>query len=284
MRPIRSWLYVPGSRPELFGKALAGPADAVVVDLEDAVPADRKEDARAAARDLVASRHRKPVWVRVNEPGSPLGYHDVAAVAGPGLAGVRIPKCDAPETVRTVASWLDEAGCAAAVLPLLESALGVERAYSVATASPRVAVLGLGEADLRASLRVTDDTGLAYARSRIVTAARAAGLPGPVQGVYTRVRDLDGLRRDTRAGAAMGFFGRSAVHPEQVPVINEVFTPAAADVARARELVASLDEALAGGRSAFVTADGRFVDPAVVESARWTLTLGEETGDEEERT
>ncbi|GAB3976529.1 CoA ester lyase [Actinoallomurus acanthiterrae] len=272
----RSWLYVPAHRPELFAKALAGPADAIVVDLEDAVPADQKERARAAVAELVGAQHDRPVWVRINHHASPWARDDVRAVARSGLAGLRVPKCESAETVRAVISWLDAEGCDAMVHPLLESALGVERAYEIALASPRVALIGLGEADLRADMRVRDD-GLAYARSRVVTAARAAGLPGPVMSVYTRLGDPERLRVDTRAGRALGFFGRSAVHPNQVPVINDVFTPSRTEVAEARELLATLRTAIAMGRAALRTRDGRFVDPAVAESARWVLlTAGEE--------
>lgn len=281
MRPVRSFLYVPGARPDLFAKALAGPADALVADLEDAVAPGRKDDARAAVAELLASATAeapaKPLWVRVNAPDSPWAREDVRAVARPGLAGVRIPKCESAATVGQVLAWLDAAGSDAAVHPLLESALGVERAYEIATASPRVALIGLGEADLRASLRVADDAGLSYVRSRVVTAARAAGLPGPVQSVYTRLGDADGLRRDTAAGRDLGFFGRSVIHPEQVEPVNEVFTPAAEEVAAARDLVRDLDEELGTGQAAFVTRDGRFVDPAVVVSAHWTLRVAGET-------
>jgi citrate lyase subunit beta / citryl-CoA lyase len=273
MTPVRSWLYVPGSRPELFGKALGGAADAVVVDLEDAVPPERKAAAREAALDLVTGGER--VWVRVNAIGSPWGRDDVETLGRSGVAGMRIPKCESPEDVRTVAAWL---GADTPLHPLIESALGVERAYAIATASPGVALLGLGEADLAAGLRARDDAGLLYARSRIVTAARAAGLPGPVQSVYRRLGDPEGLRRDTRAGRGLGFFGRSVVHPEQVEIVNEVFTPTAAEVADARELLAAAGEALAAGRSAFVADGGRFVDPAVLESARWTLAIADRRG------
>lgn len=271
MIAVRSWLYVPGNRPELFAKALVGPADAVVLDLEDVVPPEGKERARAAVAELVGARHGRPVWVRINAPSSPWARDDVRAIARPGLGGIRIPKCESAETVRTVAGWLEAEGCDAPVHPLLESALGVERAYEIATASPRVVLIGLGEADLRADLRIGDDAGLAYARSRVVMAARAAGLPGPVMSVYTRLRDPEGLRADTRAGRLLGFFGRSAIHPEQVQVINDVFTPSSDEVAEARELLEGLDAATAAGRAAFLTRDGRFVDPAVVEAARWVL-------------
>ena len=279
MTTVRSWLYVPANRPELFAKALAGPADAVVVDLEDSVPAGEKDRARAAAAELVAGPADRPVWVRVNATDSPWGRADVDAVARPGLAGVRVPKCESAATVRAVAGWLDAAGCAAALHPLLETALGVERAYEIARASPRVAHIGLGEADLRADLRVHDDAALAYARARTVTAARAAGLPGPVMSVHTRLRDAAGLRSDTRAGRALGFFGRSAIHPEQVAVINEVFTPAPAEVAEARELLAGLRTAVAAGRATLVTGDARFVDPAIVAAARWVLRAAGEPED-----
>jgi citrate lyase subunit beta/citryl-CoA lyase len=104
-----------------------------------------------------------------------------------------------------------------------------------------------------------------------VSASRAAGLPGPVQSVYTNVRDLDGLRRTTEEGKNMGFVGRSAIHPDQIPIINEVFTPTEEEVAEAQELLDRLDSEAESGAGAFVLADGRFVDRAVVESARRTL-------------
>jgi len=165
-------------------------------------------------------------------------------------------------------------GCKAVIQCLIESALGVERAFDLARAHARVAGIGLGEADLAADLGVHAEGGLAYARSRIVVAARAAGLPPPVQSVYTNVRDLDGLRRSSEAGRDLGFFGRSAVHPAQIPVINGVYTPSEAEMAEARTLVAQLEAAAETATGAFVLADGRFVDRAVVESARRTLALG----------
>ncbi len=273
MQVHRSWLYVPGTRPDLVNKALGGSADAVVIDLEDAVPPQRKDEARGLVARLLADEVPKPVYVRINDPHSPWGRADVEAVAQPALAGVRVPNCESADTVRLVEDWLAEAGSAAGLHCLLESALGVERAYEIATASPRVASVGLGEADLRANLRVHLDAALTYARSRLVVAARAAGLPSPVQSVYARLRDPDGLRRSTHEGRSAGFFGRSVIHPEQVDVINEVYTPDQGEVLAARALVAGLEEATERGSAAYVTADGSFVDPAVVAFARWTLAL-----------
>ena len=202
---------------------------------------------------------------------------DVAAVAGPGLAGIRLPKTETADAVVQTAAWLSGAGCDAGVVPLIESALGVERAFEIACADPAVMGLAMGEADLSADLRVRDEEGLAYARSRCVVAARAAGLAGAVQSVYTAVSDLAGLRVSTERGRAAGFVGRSAVHPSQVPVINEVFTPSQAERTAAEEVLAALGAA-AAGRGVAVTTDGRFVDEAVARSARAVLALARLAG------
>ena len=135
-----------------------------------------------------------------------------------------------------------------------------------------MASIGLGEADLRADLGVSDDTGLLWARCRIVNAAAAAGLPPPKMSVYADVADLDGLRESCAAGRRLGFVGRAAIHPKQLPVIADAFRPSAADVARARELLAAAETADSG---AVLTADGRFVDEAVLRQARRTLALAD---------
>ncbi len=266
----RSWLYVPATRPDRFAKAAASGADAIVIDLEDAVPPDAKETARQAAAAHVVDGADVPLYVRVNHPSSRWGRDDVTAVAGPNLAGIRLPKVEGPEQVRAVAGWLAEAGAAVPLHCLIESALGVERAYDICRAHDLVAGLVLGEADLTADLGTGDDDGLAYARSRCVVAARAAGLPPPVQAAYTNVPDLDGLRASCARGRRLGFLGRSAIHPSQVPIINAAYTPSAAEVADARAL---LDAAERRAGESFVLPDGRFVDRAVAEQARRTIEI-----------
>jgi citrate lyase subunit beta/citryl-CoA lyase len=156
---------------------------------------------------------------------------------------------------------------------LIETALGVERAYAIATAGPVVASIGLGEADLRGDLAVTDDGGLAYARGRIVVAARAAGLPPPAMSVYPDIEDLDGLAASCRAGRALGFLGRTAIHPRQLPVIVAAFRPTADEVVRARAVLDALADADAAGRGTAVLPDGRFVDRAMAPGARRVLDL-----------
>jgi citrate lyase subunit beta/citryl-CoA lyase len=271
--PIRSYLYVPGSDQRRIEKALASEADAVILDLEDAVAPNRKEEARTTVAEVLRSEHEKPVFVRINAPDSVLAEEDVEAVAGPRLAGLRLPKTESPESVRRVAQWLDKLGCEAGLQCLIESALGLEFAFEIARAHEKVVGMSLGEADLAADLGVRGDAGLLYARSRLVAATRAAGLPGPVQSVYTNVRDAEGLRRSTMEGKNMGFVGRSAIHPAQIEVINEVFTPTEEEIAEAKDLLARLEESTGTGTGAFALEDGRFVDEAVVGSARLTLAL-----------
>lgn len=269
---FRSYLYVPGLDERRISKALDGDADALVIDLEDAVAPERKDDARRVAAAVVADPVGKPVFVRVNAVASGLAEPDVTAVAGPGLAGVRLPKAESADQVRLVAAWLAAAGSAAVIVPLIESALGVERAWDITTAAGKVSALAMGEADLRADLGVSDDEGLTYARSRCVTAARAAGRVA-VQSVWPALSDLEGLRTSTLRGRMMGFTGRSAIHPTQVAVINEVLTPTEEEQRRAREVLAAYEAGRDQGSGTAVTADGRFIDEAVVRSARAVLRL-----------
>jgi citrate lyase subunit beta/citryl-CoA lyase len=269
--PIRSYLYVPGDDSRRIEKALATGADAVVIDLEDAVAPSRKEEARRNAAEILESEPAKPIFVRVNALGSEVAARDIDAVARLQLSGLRLPKVESLEGVRLVAETLEELRSQAGIQCLIESALGLELAFEIARSHERVASISLGEADLAADLGVVADAGLLYARSRIVNASRAAGLQGPVQSVYTNVNDLDGLRRSTAEGKNMGFVGRSAIHPSQVPIINEVFTPTEEEVTEAQVLLDRLDSEARSGTGAFVLEDGHFVDRAVVESARRTL-------------
>jgi citrate lyase subunit beta / citryl-CoA lyase len=271
--PIRSYLYVPGSNPRRIENALASEADAMVLDLEDAVAPNRKEEARETVAGFLRSGDEKPIFVRVNVPGSALAEEDIKAVAEPNLAGLRLPKTESAEAVRRVAKRLEDLRCEAGIQCLIESALGLELVFEIARAHERVVGMSLGEADLAADLGVRDDVGLLYARSRLVVATRAAGLPGPVQSVYTNVRDEEGLRRSTEEGKNQGFVGRSAIHPNQLSTINEVFTPTEREVAEAEDLLARLEESAGTGTGAFALEDGRFVDEAVVGSARLTLAL-----------
>ncbi|WP_107309253.1 CoA ester lyase [Streptomyces sp. TP-A0356] len=269
--PPLTLLYAPGDRPEVVGKALASGADMVLIDLEDAVAPDRKEYARAATAERLSQRPPVPVHVRVNALDSPWADGDLTALSGlPGLSGLRLPKVTSPSEVVRVAERVAPAGGRALPLhALLESALGVERAFTIASAHPSVRGIALGEADLRADLAVREDAGLDWSRARVVLAARAAALPAPAQSIYPDTRDLEGLAASCAHGRALGFLGRAAIHPRQLPVIERAYTPTAEEIVRAEETL----KAAAREPGAQALPDGRFIDTATVREAQRTLSL-----------
>jgi citrate lyase subunit beta/citryl-CoA lyase len=270
-----TWLYVPGDRPDRFASALSSGADVVIVDLEDGVHPSRKAYARSAVSELLSSGVL--VQVRVNADFAP----DLEAL-GPVRVPLRLPKVESPSAVLALVS----AAPGVPVHCLLETALGVENAFAIATAHPSVASIGLGESDLRSDLGLLDDgglveeagllgeAGLLYARGRVLMAARAAQLPPPAMSIYPDVRDLEGLAASCRRGRALGFLGRAAIHPRQIPVIASAFRPSDAEVAEADALLDGLASAEVEGRSVVVLPDGRFADPAMVRQAQLVQALG----------
>lgn len=266
-----TWLYAPGDRPDVVAKALAAGADVVVVDLEDAVAPDRKAYARAATAELLRDPQPVPVHVRVNALGGPWGPADVAALApAPGLSGLRLPKVSAPsDVVRVARRAVSARGGSPPLYALLETAAGVEHAHAVATAHPALRGIALGEADLMADLGMREDAGLDWCRARVVVAARAAGLAPPAQSVHPDIRDLEGLEASCVRGRALGFLGRAAIHPRQLPVIERAYLPTEREIEQAETVL----KAAAGTQGAQALPDGTFVDAAVVTAAHRTLAL-----------
>lgn len=267
-----TWLYAPGDRPRVVAKALTSGADIVIVDLEDAVAPDRKDYARAATADLLCEpEHPVPVHVRVNALNTPSAAKDIEALAAlPGLSGLRLPKVISAEQVIHLAQTTPPADPGTLPLhALLESALGIERAYAIASAHPALRGIALGEMDLRADLGVRDDAGLDWSRSRVIVAARAAGLPPPTQSVHPDIRDLDGLAETCAHGRALGFLGRAAIHPRQLPVIERAYLPTEAELEQAETVL----KAAATQHGAQALKDGTFIDAAVVTAAHRTLSL-----------
>jgi len=287
-------LYLPATRPDRFIKALTSGADAVLLDLEDAVPAASKESARdeavrllterATASGAEADRNREiAVQVRINSLWSPWWERDAAAISelidrlpAARPTAVRVPKVESPEQVCRVAELLGGGASALPLYCLIETARGLEAAYEIATAHPSVAGIALGEADLAGDLGVTD-AGLDWARSRLVVAARAAGLPSPAMSAYPRLDDADGLYASCVAGRRAGFLGRSVLHPKQIPAVIRAFTPPPAEVAAAEATLDALGRAdiLDGGTA--VLPDGSFVDRAMAETAYRTLGMHRRT-------
>jgi citrate lyase subunit beta/citryl-CoA lyase len=209
------------------------------------------------------------VEVRVNAPGTPWIEDDLAAVAAVPRIRIRLPKVESAADVHAVLEKVPSARITA----LIESPLGLERAFEIASADPRVIGIALGEADLAGSLGVDGPAGLAWARGRLVSASRAAGLGAPMMSVYPHVNDVEGLRRTSLEGRALGFVGRTAIHPRQLPTIVECFTPTADQVAEAEALLAAVEKAGVAEGGVIVLPDGRMVDPAMVGRAREITTL-----------
>lgn len=271
-----SWLYVPGDRPDRFARAAASGADVVIVDLEDAVDASRKDQARENVVAHLAQPRGGPRWhVRINDLATARGREDLAALAdAPGLDAVRLPKVESPTDLDLLDEVFGDRPVPA--FALLESARGIAHAHAIA-AHPRTAGIALGEQDLVAELSL-GEAALDHLRLQAVLAAAAAGI-GPVpMSVFPDVRDEAGLVESCRRGRDLGMFGRTAIHPAQVPVIRRAFRPTEAEITRARAVVDAAEQAGVDGVGALVLPDGRFVDAPVVARARRVLALADEVG------
>jgi citrate lyase subunit beta / citryl-CoA lyase len=271
----RSYLYVPADRRDRLDGALNRGADALIVDLEDAVPLGGKDQARANLVDWLRGQ-RAPgcqLWVRVNSTCLEL---DVATAVTSEIAGIVVPKADTA-TLARVGELLGErehelaiARGSVLVMALIETAAGLVSVHDIAR-SPRVRQLGLGEADLTAELRLqpsAERAELASLRLQLVVASAAANIGPPVGPASTDFRDLDRLRRSTLALRRLGFRARTAIHPAQVTIINEVFTATDAEVAAAHQQLAAFEAAERRGSGVLTDDAGMMIDAAVVRSAR----------------
>ena len=291
MRLLRSLMFVPGHRPRMVQRALgvgeftSNDLDVAILDLEDGVPPDEKDRARAAvaaALGLPSDGPRPARYARVNRDPRARDA-DLAAVLRPGLDGIVAPKIDHPDEVTILARDLDEREDAAGmergsipVIASIESARGLLAAHAIAASTDRVIALLFGAEDFARDLslpteREAEAAELVYARSAVVVAA-AAARKHALDGIWPDVTDADGLRRDALQGRRLGFIGKSLIHPGQIEVCNEVFSPSPAEVAYARRVVDAFDEAQMKGRGA-VALDGKLLDAPIVERARRTLAL-----------
>jgi citrate lyase subunit beta/citryl-CoA lyase len=280
VRPRRSVLYLPGSNARALEKARSLPADALVLDLEDAVAPAAKEEARARVLEAIARGGFGPreLVVRVNGPDTPWGAEDLAAAARSGADAVLLPKVEGAGAVRAAAGRLALAG-APDGLPLwamIETPRGVLAADAIAGATPRLGCLVAGTSDLVKDLgarHVPDRTPVLAALSLVVLAARAHGL-FVLDGVHLDLDDAAGLERACAQGRDLGFDGKTLVHPSQIEAANRAFAPTPEEVARAIRIVEAHREAEARGRGVTVV-DGRLVEALHVEAARRLLALDE---------
>jgi citrate lyase subunit beta/citryl-CoA lyase len=276
---MRSKLFVPGSRPELFAKALAGPADAISIDLEDAVLESRKEDARQSVREflhrLEGTVPEKLVIVRVNDMGTTHFVADLAAIVSSSLYAVNLPKLEQAADVERAADMLArlerQNGLAEGrigILANIESPRGLRNAAEIALASPRIVGLQIGFGDLFEPLGIdrTDAQALHGVQLAVRLAAGEAGVPA-YDGAYANVSNQQGYRQEAQHARRLGFAGKSCIHPSQVPLANEVFQPTEDEVGFARRVLTAWQEAERSGLGA-ITVEGRMIDKPFVVRAR----------------
>ncbi|MGH7095878.1 MAG: HpcH/HpaI aldolase/citrate lyase family protein [Stellaceae bacterium] len=277
-RPRRSLLFMPGANARALAKARGLPADGLIFDLEDAVAPDAKNAARAAiAATLAAGGYgaRERV-VRVNPLDSPWGAGDLAAAARMPVDAVLLPKVETAEPVREAVARLDAAGAPPdrAVWCMLETPLGILNVRDIAAASPRVAVLVMGTSDLTADLHareMRDRAPLLTALGLALLAGRAYGL-AILDGVHLDLADDDGFTAACRQGRALGFDGKTLIHPKQIAPANAAFAPSTDEVDHARRIIAAHREAVAAGKGITVVG-GRLIENLHVAAAQRTLAL-----------
>ncbi|HKU70623.1 MAG TPA: CoA ester lyase [Burkholderiales bacterium] len=258
----RSYLFVPGNRADRIAKARAAGPHAVIVDLEDAVAPTDKAAARTAVSQALSAEH--PVLLRVNGPGTPWHDDDLALCKSPGVAGILLPKTEEADHVRHAASRL---GSQAFILPIIETAAGFANAGALAKAA-RVQRLAFGTIDFQLDLGIDgEEDELLFFRSRLVLESRLAGIQSPVDGVTVALDDPEALRRETLRSKRLGFGAKLCIHPKQVAVVNECFTPTAEEIAWAKRIVEAANKA--GG--AAVAVDGKMVDKPVILKAQEIL-------------
>ena len=267
--PPRSYLFVPGNRPDRYAKAIAAGADAVIVDLEDAVPPQDKSSARAALEAWLSPEH--PVHIRVNGAETQWFREDLAVCNKPGVAGVLLPKAETVEDIRTLA---DHSGTAAQILVLIETARGFWNAHTLAQ-GPKVRRFVFGSIDfqLDAGIQGEEDE-LLYFRSQLVLVSRLAGLEPPVDGVTTAIDDAERIRTDTLRAKRLGFGAKLCIHPKQVKLVNECFEPSAEEESWAKRIV----EAAQAVGGAAVSVDGKMVDRPVIARAEAILSRIKQRG------
>ncbi len=283
----RSYLFVPGNHPRKLAKVFEAGADAVMLDLEDAVAASEKIVTRAVVAEALRNPRPCRAYVRVNALDTGLTFGDLEAVIGPGLDGIVLPKVERAADIQMV-DWvmtefekkhsLPEG--AIDLMPILETGPGIAAARDIAAAGGRLKRLSFGAGDYTRDMGMDwtrDEAECAHARAEIVLASRVAGLEAPVDTVWIELQDQDGLAASTTRIKAMGFQGKLCIHPGQLAPVHAVFTPDAAAVARAEKIIAAFEKAEADG-SASIQVDGYFVDYPIVEKARHTLAIAKAAG------
>lgn len=286
MKPLRTILSTPGNRVDRVEKALSLNADAVFIDLEDAVPIAEKEASRFLVREALDKHAGKRMYVRVNALTTPYIRGDLEAVVSKNLIGIVLPKVESQDDIFQVDKLLSEFEAKAKlevgiieVLPICETARGLENIYNIASARPehhRILTVLFGAADYTLDLGISltrEGKELEYPRSRLPVACRAGGIFPPLDTPWmVDLKDIDGLIADARKAKAYGFMGKVVIHPNQIQPCHDIFTPSIEEIEYARKVIEAFEEAEKEGRAA-IQLEGKFIDYPVVEKSRRIIEL-----------
>jgi (S)-citramalyl-CoA lyase len=274
VRPRRSFIFAPGLNPGMFPKALASGADIVCVELEDGIAPKDKDEARARGLALFETPQADDGVeriVRINCLSTRFGLDDVQAVlaADQPPPALMLPKVTSPDEVVWLDDLLSERGHATRLHVIIETNAGLEAASAIACSSPRIDALFFGGVDMAAELRCKNAwEPLLYARSRVVHAAASAGIDA-IDVPYLDLDDLDGMAREAELAANLGFSGKGAIHPKQIPILNRVFTPDESAIANAQKIL----EAFAKADTGLVVVDGKLIEKPVLREMRRILAV-----------
>jgi citrate lyase subunit beta/citryl-CoA lyase len=280
VRPLRSFLFAPGNHARRVEKALSLDADAVILDLEDAVATAEKPATREAVAEALERPRRGLLYVRVNAVDTEFCYGDLVAVVRPGLDGIVLPKVESVVGLATI-DWLlaqleSDRGLPPGgidLIPIIETARGLDLLGAILATGTRVKRAAFGAGDFTLDVNMAwsrDEAELAHARAAIVITSRAAGIEAPLDTVWVDLTDRDGLEASARTALGFGFQGKMCIHPDQIAVVNRVFTPSDVEIAFAERVVAAFAKAEAEG-SAAIQLDGKFIDYPIVYRARRVL-------------
>ncbi len=282
MTPLRSFLFAPGNHPRKLAKAFEVGADAVILDLEDAVAVAEK----AASRDAVVSALQRPrrcrTYVRINSIDTALCFDDLQAVIGPGLDGIVLPKLESVADLRAI-DWAITnferraglVGTSVDLMPIIETARGLAAARALAAARSRVKRLSFGAGDYTRDLNLQwtfDEHEIAAARAELVLASRLADIEAPIDTVFIHLKEHEHFQRSAQRGREFGFQGKLCIHPQQITATHAAYTPSAEEAAWASRVIAEFERAEAAG-SASIHVDGYFVDYPIVEKAQRVVAL-----------
>lgn len=280
----RSLLFAPGNHARRVEKCLTLGADAVILDLEDAVAEAEKAATRAVVVQALSRPRRSLGYIRVNALGTPWSLGDFLAVVAPGVDGIVLPKVESASDLRTGEWLLDslerDRGLprdSIDLIPIIETAAGFANMASIAAAARRTRRLAFGAGDFTLDIGLTwsaDETELLPYRSQFVVQSRAAGLEPPLDTVWVSLDDPEGFRRSAERACSLGFQGKLCIHPDQVPVVNECFRPAPRELAHARRVIEAFEAAQRDGLAA-IQVDGQFVDYPIVYRAQRLVARAE---------